>query len=943
MPEIAPLREGDPRTLGPYRLTGLLGEGGQGSVYLGESEQGDQREQDGPEGQDEQDGKRRVAVKLLHARLSGDAKARARFADELRTAGRVAAFCTARVLDSDVEGDRPYIVSEYIDGPSLSEVLAAEGPREGPALDRLAIGTMTALAAIHQAGVVHRDFKPHNVLMAPDGPRVIDFGIARALDATGTLSSTAVGTPAYMAPEQFSGTAIGPAADVWAWGATMIYAATGRPAFGQDSIPAVMHRILNFPPDLGSLGEPLRGLVQSCLHKDPAYRPSSQQVLVHLLHLAGSLPAAGTAEGRAGPGGQDAQSTAVLNQGAAAAADRTTTTRLAAAPPAPPQAVPYAPVAYRQPPPPWNAPAPPPAPPPQQWGTPATWPGGTGPTGPAGPAGPAVPGRPGGRRRGLGILAGAGGAALVALIVGGTALAVALRDDGEPAGGGTGRTGGDLSMAYATIASDRELSPSNAGFGTERMIAKQLFTGLVEITGTGAVRNRMATGLTPDATCSSWRIELRTGTTFSNGDPVDAAAFVRGWVRAAQDPTGLASLYIGDVKGFADVNTGKSGTFSGLRPSGNGFDVDLTTPDCEFDRRLADPVLAPVPASALAHDNEAYNRQPVGNGPFKIESHEKDRRIVLVRNDAWAFGKARLDRVTVALSSDTNGAGAAGFRSGEHQWAALQGDGIGATARDRAAVTRATQTLHYLIPLTARGPMKSRDARLAVSYALDRRKISDTLYGGAHPPARGIVPPSVPGFEKAGSCPSCDRPDAATARRYAEAAGLGPGSEVPLHVRGLPSYRRWGEVVKQQLESVLGWRVELKVQDDYDHKAWVRDITSGDASGLATLGWRPDVPTAFSMMRPLLSGDLIATADNGYSNYSGWKDSRFDQLIYEAPRTADANGRLQRMREAEKRALDDMALIPVMFLGSVALRSDKLTGLEMDVEGDPTLATAAYK
>ncbi|MEW2358589.1 ABC transporter substrate-binding protein [Spirillospora sp. NPDC029432] len=938
MPEIAPLREGDPRTLGPYRLTGLLGEGGQGSVYLGERD----ADPESPEGGS--DGVRRVAVKLLHARLSGDAKARARFADELRTAGRVAAFCTARVLDSDVEGDRPYIVSEYIDGPSLSEVLAAAGPREGPALDRLAIGTMTALAAIHQAGVVHRDFKPHNVLMAPDGPRVIDFGIARALDATGTLSSTAVGTPAYMAPEQFSGTAIGPAADVWAWGATMIYAATGRPAFGQDSIPAVMHRILNFPPDLGSLGEPLRGLVQSCLNKDPAYRPSSQQILVHLLNLAGSLPAA-AAEGQGGPGGQDAQSTAVLNQGAAAAATHTTT-RLAVDSPAPPPGIPYGQVSYQQQPPPspWNAPAPPPAPAPQQWGTPATWPGGNGPGG-NGPGGTAGAGKPGRRRPGVGVLAGAGSAALVALIVAGTAIAVQLRDRGDdpPAGGGSGRTGGAIALAQSTLSSDRELSPSVAGYGTERLIAKQLFTGLVEITPDGAVRNRMASRLTPAPGCGSWRIDLKTGTTFSNGEPVDAAAFVRGWVRAAQDPTGLASLYIGDVKGFADVNGGKSDDFSGIRRSGDGFDVELVSPDCEFDRRLANPVLAPLPADALKYDNAAYNQRPVGNGPFKVQSYEKDRRVTLVRNDAWAFGKARLDRVTINLTPDTGAVGRAGFRAGEFQWAALQADGTAAATRDPALVTRTTQSLNYLVPITARGPMKSKDARLAVSYALDRRKISDTVYGGLNPPARSIVPPSIPGFEKAGSCPSCDTHDPATARRYAEAAGLKPGAEVRLYVRGLPSHRRWGEVVKQQLETALGWRIDLKMQAEYDHSAWVRDLTSGDATGLATLGWQPDVPTAFSMLRPILSSDLVATKDNGYSNYSGWKDARFDHLIWETPRTADANGRLQRMREAEKRALDDMAIIPVVNHGSAALRSDRLTGLGMDIDGDPTLATAAYK
>jgi serine/threonine protein kinase len=266
MQEPRPLRTGDPQRIGAYRLIGLLGEGGQGAVYRGEAANGDH-----------------VAVKLLHARFSGDARARARFAAELAHAERVAPFCTARVLDADLEGDRPYIVSEFVDGPSLSEVIAAGNIAHGPALHRLAIATVTALAAIHEAGIVHRDFKPGNVIMGPDGARVIDFGIARALEATGTLSSAIVGTPAYMAPEQISGGRIGPATDIFAWGCTIAYASNGVTPFGQDSIPAVMHRILHEQPDLGELTGPLRDIAGACLAKDPAHRPTARQILLRLL------------------------------------------------------------------------------------------------------------------------------------------------------------------------------------------------------------------------------------------------------------------------------------------------------------------------------------------------------------------------------------------------------------------------------------------------------------------------------------------------------------------------------------------------------------------------------------------------------------------------------------------------------------------------------------
>ncbi|MGH3379097.1 MAG: serine/threonine-protein kinase [Actinoallomurus sp.] len=252
-----PLRTGDPQCVGAYRIARLLGEGGQGAVYRGEGADGEV-----------------VAVKLLHARFSGDAKARARFAAELAHAGRVAPFCTARVLDADLEGDRPYIVSEYVDGPSLSELIATGHSPQGPALERLAIATVTALAAIHEAGIVHRDFKPSNVIMGTDGARVIDFGIARALESTGTLSSAIVGTPAYMAPEQIGGGRVGPAADIFAWGCTIVYAANGTTPFGQDSIPAVMHRILHEQPDLDGISGPLRDIAAACLTKDAAGRPA---------------------------------------------------------------------------------------------------------------------------------------------------------------------------------------------------------------------------------------------------------------------------------------------------------------------------------------------------------------------------------------------------------------------------------------------------------------------------------------------------------------------------------------------------------------------------------------------------------------------------------------------------------------------------------------------
>ncbi|WP_242903994.1 serine/threonine-protein kinase [Actinomadura terrae] len=268
---MPPLEPTDPRRLGVYHLTERLGEGGQGVVYLGRTDGGPQ-----------------VAVKLFHAQPPDDPDDM--FGREMEAAKQVARFCTAQVLDSGTIGSRRYIVSEYIDGPPLSRVVAEDGPRRGSALDRLAIATATALVALHDAGVVHRDFKPQNVLLGADGPRVIDFGISRALTGAQTMVSRAVGTPAYMAPEQLQPGELGPAADVFAWASTMVFAATGRPPFGNESIPIVFNRIAHEPPRLGTVEEPLRSLLTACFAKDPASRPSAHEILDRLVRPTGSTP-----------------------------------------------------------------------------------------------------------------------------------------------------------------------------------------------------------------------------------------------------------------------------------------------------------------------------------------------------------------------------------------------------------------------------------------------------------------------------------------------------------------------------------------------------------------------------------------------------------------------------------------------------------------------------
>ncbi|MDL4772187.1 MULTISPECIES: glycine betaine ABC transporter substrate-binding protein [Thermomonosporaceae] len=261
---VEPLRSGDPESIGGYRLAGRVGEGGQGVVYLAEPAEAPGR---------------RVALKVPHSAPGGGASIDL---DEIAIIQRVARFCTARVLDAGIDGDRPYLVSEYIDGPSLQSVVESGGALRGSELERLAVGTITALAATHGAGVVHRDFKPHNVLLAADGPRVIDFGVATTLGRSGEGRSGPSGTPRYMAPEQVRGAAVGAAADVHGWAVTMTFAAIGSRAF-DDVLPTGSHRPLQVDRFLVDLPLWLRTVVAPCLDEDPEQRPRSRELLLHLL------------------------------------------------------------------------------------------------------------------------------------------------------------------------------------------------------------------------------------------------------------------------------------------------------------------------------------------------------------------------------------------------------------------------------------------------------------------------------------------------------------------------------------------------------------------------------------------------------------------------------------------------------------------------------------
>ncbi|MEV5378346.1 serine/threonine-protein kinase [Streptomyces nondiastaticus] len=408
------LEDDDPPVVGGYQLVARLGSGGMGKVYLSYTPAG-----------------RPVAIKVIRPEFAEDLEFRRRFADEVAAARRVQGLCTAPVLDSDTDGPRPWLATAYVPGPTLASAVAAHGPLPVPTVLLLVAGVAEALQAIHGAGLVHRDLKPSNVLLASDGPRVIDFGIARAADATAlTASGVTVGTPAFMAPEQASGAEVTTATDVFALGQLAVFAATGTSAYGNGPSHAVLYRIVHQDPDLSGVPAVLRDLVTRCLTKTPDQRPALSTV-IDLCRAAGDHTQLQRTESWLPTG-----STAGIAQQPAAPGPALTAPLTAVVPPAPP-----APAPSTRP-----APVPPgrPAPAPSAWSAPARV---TRPA-PAPPARPAP--APGWKRTVRNALF----AALGVLGVGAAAVGGYVLTDGTD--GTAGGSGGGSASVEATSSTSQE-------------------------------------------------------------------------------------------------------------------------------------------------------------------------------------------------------------------------------------------------------------------------------------------------------------------------------------------------------------------------------------------------------------------------------------------------------------------------------------------------------
>ena len=287
---VEPLAADDPRQVGGFRLQARLGAGGMGRVYLGYSPGG-----------------RPVAVKVVHPELARDTEFMHRFRREVAAAQAVSDAYTAAVVGAGPDDSPPWLATTFVPGPPLADLVAQAGPLPEDAVWRLAGGLAEALQAIHSHGLVHRDLKPGNILIAADGPRVIDFGISRTTSGTVvTATQMTIGTPAYMSPEQAQGRPVGPASDIFSLGSVLAFAATGAPPFGGGEAFAIGFKVVHGEPDLARVPQSLRPVIDGCLAKDPAARPTVGQLIEARGRRRHGLPGCRTGQVLARPGGRRA-------------------------------------------------------------------------------------------------------------------------------------------------------------------------------------------------------------------------------------------------------------------------------------------------------------------------------------------------------------------------------------------------------------------------------------------------------------------------------------------------------------------------------------------------------------------------------------------------------------------------------------------------------------
>ncbi|WP_051951167.1 peptide ABC transporter substrate-binding protein [Actinacidiphila yeochonensis] len=473
------------------------------------------------------------------------------------------------------------------------------------------------------------------------------------------------------------------------------------------------------------------------------------------------------------------------------------------------------------------------------------------------------------------------------------------------------------------------------------LVCKALFTGLLALDRDGRAIPATALSRTSDAQALTWTFHLRDDTVFSNGEPVTAHSFVRGWHRALDPAAHTETAY--HLAGVRTVRAVDDTTLV----------VELSAPDVEFDLKTLQPVFSPVPECAGPALNPEYNDLPVGNGPYRMAGpwlHGES--IRLVRNERWAGQQPAAEEVHLDILDPVSALDDEfeRFLAGTYDYARIPPRRTAEAAALPGFLEQEGAGLFYLIPFCHQAPMDSLDARRALSSAIDREALTEEFFHGRRTAAHSLLSPwfgpaHTPRAELAagiGADWTAYHPE--RARAAALRAGLGPGAEVDLAYNTGAGHDGWVTALAGQLESVLGWRVRLirtHARGLVDHR------TSAAASGVCRAGWACDYPTPDNMLFPLLHSSCTDPDAGGTAhgdNEGRYVSAAFDELIARARAAADPDERADAWRRADRTAMADLALIPLWYrTDQRVFAADRLTGLRLDFDGNPTLTTVTAR
>ncbi|WP_432138691.1 MULTISPECIES: peptide ABC transporter substrate-binding protein [unclassified Streptomyces] len=523
-------------------------------------------------------------------------------------------------------------------------------------------------------------------------------------------------------------------------------------------------------------------------------------------------------------------------------------------------------------------------------------------------------------------------------------------DDSKGNSGGSGKAGGTFRMG---ITEPVAIDPYNAQESEGILVTTNLFTGLYLPTADGKVNPALATSKEVSADGKTWTFKIKPGTKFTNGEPVNAEAFIRGWNRvAAKTAASDVAYHMAGIQGFADVQSGKATTMSGLSaPDENTLQVKLSEPDFEFYVKTTHTVFSPVPKVAGDAKNKAFNEAPIGNGPFKMQGKwEHNKKIVLVRNDDYGLTKAKLDKVDIDILNSNNGVTLEyqGFEAGTYDWARMPTPQLPAAKAKYEPqgewIDEDTNGMNYILPITDNGPLKDKKAREAVSYAIDRDAIIKGVFQGMQSKSTTILPPAFASVYQKDLCTSCVKSDPAKAKQLASEAGLKPGTTIEFGYNTGAGHEEWVQAVKQQIEKVLGLNVKLTGKPFAELLA---DQQKPNASGMYRFAWGADYPTPDNFLFPLLATASINKDENGKvtgDNRGRYSNKQFDALLAKARATESEAGRNDLYKQAEKIAMDDLALIPLWNRTQLRLaNTKKFADIKMDFHEDPNLAEISLK